>query len=103
MFADPKETGLTTAGSLFGNKSKPGRKLPPVLEACPATNKGYQRRGRYRSGPLNLANTLAYVVGLKEVSNALRVSCNTLIQLIELFAHVADQFYEQHRGRRCRW
>ena len=90
-FADPKQAGFAATGSLFGNKSKPSRKLPSVLEASPVTNSGDQRRSRYRSDPFNPANTLAHLVGTKEVSDALGVSCNAMIQFTELFANVADQ------------
>lgn len=93
--ADVKQTGLTATRSLFGNEPKPGRKLPPVLEARPVTNSGNQRRGRYRSDPFDPTNTLAHLVGPKEVPDALCVSCNALIQFIEFFAHITGQFDEQ--------
>ena len=78
-FADPKQAGSAATGSLFGNKSKPSRKLPSVLEASPVTNSGDQRCSRYRPDPFNPANTLAHLVGAKEVSDALGIGADVLV------------------------
>ncbi len=94
-FADPEQAGSTTTGALFGNEPKPGRKLPSVLEAGTVTDRGYKRRRRDWPDPFDFANTLAQLVGPKKVSDTLCVSCNALIQFIEFFTHVADQFDEQ--------
>jgi len=49
--------------------------------------------------PFDLTNTLAHLVGPKELSDALCVSYDALNQLTEFFAHVAGQIYK-HRAQR---
>ena len=94
-FADPKQAGSTTTGALFGNEPEPGRKLPSVLKAGTVTDSGYKRCRRYWPDPFDLANTLAQLVRPKKVWDTLCVSCNALIQFIEFFPNVTDQFDEQ--------
>jgi len=67
------------------------RLLASVLEAGTVAYSGDQCSCRYRPYPLNFSNALAHRVGSKEVSNALVVSHNTLIQLAELVMHIASQ------------
>jgi hypothetical protein len=93
-FADPKQTRLAATATLFGNEPKPCCKLPPVLEARPVSDSRNQRRCRYWTDPLDLTNELTHLFGSKEVSDAIIVGRNAVIQFIKFFTHIANQLQD---------
>jgi hypothetical protein len=93
-FTDPEQPGLPAARPLPWNQSKPGGRLASVLETIPVTDRRYQRRRGDRPNALDLANTLALLVGSKEVPDPLVIPGDALIELRQFLMHIAHQIPE---------
>jgi len=72
-------------------ETAPMSRMSESGQLCAVTDRRYQRRRGDRPNALNLADTLALFVGLKEVSDPSVIRGDALIELGQFLMHIVHQ------------